>query len=161
MTYLLKIRQICRIFVVMKDEKLNIAEEIQVRYGLTDDRKVFAYIEYIEDGITYNKFDEFTKESPFTQSDWANFLQISTRTFQRYKKEKRSFEPIYSERILQVMLLYIKGIEVFENKKSFYTWLNTDSIALGGKQPISLLSSTFGINMLRDELTRIEHGVLS
>ena len=145
----------------MKDERKNIAEEMRVHYGLTDDRKVFAYIEYVEDGLSYKKFNEFVQESPFTQSDWANFLQISTRTFQRYKKDNRNFEPIYSERILQVMLLYFKGIEVFESKKSYYTWLNTESIALGGKKPISLLSSTFGINMLRDELTRIEHGVLS
>ncbi len=143
----------------MKDEKGNIAAEIQVRYGLTDDRKVFAYIEYVEDGLDYKEFDNFTKDSPFTQSDWASFLQISTRTFQRYKKEDRSFEPIYSERILQIMIIYLKGVEVFGNNKLFYTWLNTESIALGGKKPISFLS-TLGINMLSDELIRIEHGVL-
>ena len=140
---------------------MNIAEEMRIHYGLTDDRKVLAYIEYAEDGIAFNTFNEFSEESPFTQTDWADFLQLSTRTFQRYKKEKRSFEPIYSERILQIMLLYFKGIEVFSNKKNFYIWLNTESIALGGKKPISLLSSTFGINLLRDELIRIEHGVLS
>jgi len=140
---------------------MNIAEEMRVHYGLTDDRKVFTYIEYVEDGLAYSKFDEFAKESPFTQSDWADFLQLSTRTFQRYKKEKRSFEPIYSERILQIMLLYFKGLEVFSNNKNLYIWLNTNSIALGGKKPINLLSSTFGINLLRDELIRIEHGVLS
>ena len=144
----------------MKDEKGNIAEEMRVHYCLTDDRKVFAYIEYVEDGLEYKDFDKFTQDIPFTQSDWAAFLQISTRTFQRYKKEDRSFEPIYSERILQIMITYLKGVDVFGDSALFYTWLNTESIALGGKKPISFLSSTFGINMLSDELIRIEHGVL-
>ena len=38
------------------------------------------------------------------------------------------------------------------------TWIDQPSTALGGQSPKSLLSSRFGIDMVLDELTRIEHG---
>ena len=40
-------------------------------------------------------------------------------------------------------------------------WLDAENIALGGVKPKSLLDSTFGIEIVKDELTRIEHGILA
>ncbi len=74
---------------------------------------------------------------------------------------KIDFSPIYSEKIIEIQLLFNKGVEVFGNTENFHNWLNSKSIALGGINPISLLDNTFGIMMLDDELTRIEHGVLA
>jgi len=54
-----------------------------------------------------------------------------------------------------------KGAEVFGNEPKFDLWLNTENLALGNIKPKSLFDSTFGINLLIDELTRIEHGVLA
>ena len=80
---------------------------------------------------------------------------------QRYKKEKKSFDPIYSEKILEVTLLYNLGAEVFGNKDKFNTWLETKNLALGRIKPKGLLDNTFGIGLLKDELTRIEYGTLA
>ena len=57
--------------------------------------------------------------------------------------------------------MYKKGAEVFGNEPKFDLWLNTENLALGNIKPKSLFDSTFGINLLIDELTRIEHGVLA
>jgi putative toxin-antitoxin system antitoxin component (TIGR02293 family) len=80
---------------------------------------------------------------------------------QRHKREKKSFDPIYSDKILQITLLYNSGMEVFGDKGKFNTWLETQNLALGGIKPKELLDNTFGIGLLKDELTRIEHGVLA
>jgi putative toxin-antitoxin system antitoxin component (TIGR02293 family) len=58
-------------------------------------------------------------------------------------------------------MLYYYGIEVFGGQERFNTWLTTKNTALGGIKPKDLLDSSFGIQMLKDELTRIEHGVLA
>ena len=50
---------------------------------------------------------------------------------------------------------------VFGNIENFSQWLNSKNIALGGVKPISLLDNTFGIMLLKDQLIRIEHGVLA
>ena len=50
---------------------------------------------------------------------------------------------------------------MFEDKANFDSWLDTKSIGLGGIKPKDLFDTTFGINLVCDELTRIEHGVLA
>lgn len=62
---------------------------------------------------------------------------------------------------LEIALLYLKGLDVFVDSQKFNTWLESQNIALGGIKPKDLLDNTFGINMIKDELSRIEHGVLA
>jgi putative toxin-antitoxin system antitoxin component (TIGR02293 family) len=112
-------------------------------------------------GIPFNTFTKMTEASPFSLDEWSAFLHLSERTIQRYKKEKKSFDPIHSEKILEITMLYNRGSEVFGTNEKFDTWLEAKNIALGGIKPKELLDSTFGIGLLNNELTRIEHGVLA
>jgi uncharacterized protein (DUF2384 family) len=50
---------------------------------------------------------------------------------------------------------------VFGDKERFNVWLNATNIALGNVKPKDLLDNTFGISLLKDELGRIEHGILA
>lgn len=76
-------------------------------------------------------------------------------------KEKKAFQPIQSERIVELAMLYRYGLEVFGDKDNLNVWLNSRSIALGGSSPKELLDTKFGIGMVKDELGRIEHGILA
>jgi putative toxin-antitoxin system antitoxin component (TIGR02293 family) len=80
---------------------------------------------------------------------------------QRYKKEKGKFNATTSEKIIEITMLNKYGIEVFGEQDKFNTWLKTENIALGGIRPKELLDSSFGIQILKDELTRIEQGILA
>ncbi|WP_018477873.1 type II RES/Xre toxin-antitoxin system antitoxin [Pontibacter roseus] len=135
--------------------------EDSLSYKLIDDKDVFMLISTVREGIKYAMFQNIADKSPFSTSEWSNFLHLSERTFQRYKKEKRKFDPLHSEKILEITLVYNKGIEVFGDKANFDAWLEAKNVALGSIRPKELLDSTFGIGLLRDELTRIEHGVLA
>ncbi len=59
------------------------------------------------------------------------------------------------------MILLNKGIEVFGSSDNFISWLNSVNIALGSIKPIELLDNSFGINLVTDELMKIEYGVLA
>jgi putative toxin-antitoxin system antitoxin component (TIGR02293 family) len=50
---------------------------------------------------------------------------------------------------------------VFGDKDRFLAWANQPSKALAGKKPLELLGSRFGIDLVLDELGRMEHGVVS
>lgn len=126
-----------------------------------DDKGSLLLIKTIREGINYAFFDELLKSIPFSFGEWSGYLNLSERTLQRYKKEQKPFQANFAERILEIRLLYKYGVEVFEDNNNFNSWLNTKSIALGGVKPKDLLDTTFGINLVRDELTRIEHGVLA
>ncbi|WP_242928946.1 type II RES/Xre toxin-antitoxin system antitoxin [Pontibacter vulgaris] len=130
-------------------------------YRLLDDRDVFMLMSTAREGIKYAMFKSIADKSPFSTAEWSAYLHLSERTFQRYKKERRTFDPIHSEKILEITLVYNKGIEVFGDKPNFDAWLEAKNVALGGIKPKELLDNTFGIGLLKDELTRIEHGVLA
>lgn len=130
-------------------------------YSSVDDKDVLVLIDLVRKGVKYPAFQNIASKSPFTIDEWSQFLHISNRTMQRYRKEKKTFEPLQSEKIVKITLLYKKGIEVFGDKESFDTWLSTRNVALGGILPKSLLDNNFGIDMLKDALTRIEYGVLA
>jgi putative toxin-antitoxin system antitoxin component (TIGR02293 family) len=130
-------------------------------YSTADDRNILLLIKKSREGMKYTAFAAIQKQLPLKVNDWSNILHLSERTLQRYKKDKIDLSPIYSEKVLEIKLLFNKGVEVFGNLENFSQWLNSKNIALGGVKPISLLDNTFGIMLLKDQLTRIEHGVLA
>ncbi len=133
----------------------------QISFSSIDDRDIYSLIEMVRQGIKFSSFTSLVSRSPFNLSEWSNFLHLSDRTMQRYKKEKTTFGNIHSEKILQLTLLFKFGTEVFGDKQRFNSWLDTDNVALGKIKPKELLDNSFGIEMIKDELTRIEHGILA
>jgi putative toxin-antitoxin system antitoxin component (TIGR02293 family) len=143
------------------DKALNIVEESTLTYGNVDDTSVFRLIETIRAGINFPDFSTIAKQSSFTMNEWSGFLHFSERTMQRYQKEKKKFDPSSSEKIVEIFLLIRMGTEVFGNSQKFTSWLETNNVSLGSKKPKEFLDNTFGIGLIKDELTRIEHGVLA
>ena len=139
---------------------LNITDG-QISFSSIDDKDIYSLIDMVRQGIKFSNFTNLVGKSPFNLSEWSNFLHLSERTMQRYKKEKTTFGNIHSEKILQLTLLFKFGTEVFGDKEHFNTWLDSDNIALGKTKPKTLLDNSFGIDMIKDELTRIEQGVLA
>lgn len=132
-----------------------------VSYESVDDRNILDLIETIRVGLDFKSFTTLASISPFTSGEWSKYLHLSERTMQRYKKEKKKFESLQSERILQIALLNKLGIDVFGSQERYNRWLETDNMALGKIKPKDLLDSSFGIDFLKDELVRIEYGVLA
>lgn len=130
-------------------------------YNSLDNNDIFRLINLAREGIAYEDFKKLSNTYPLNASSWSKILNMSERTMLRYKREKKSFDSIHSEKLLLIMLLFKKGTDVFGNTENFLIWLNAKSIALGGVKPIDLLDSSFGINLVKDELGRIEHGILA
>ena len=133
----------------------------EVSMDNVDDNTILYVIREVRKGIAYSSFSNAIKNVPLTLKEWSGILDLSERTLQRYKKEKRAFDTLQSEKIVQVTLLARYGREVFGDEKKFNSWLNTENISIGKARPKDLLDSSFGIDLLKDELTRIEHGILA
>lgn len=126
-----------------------------------ENNDIYKLIDVTREGIDYNTFNEFTISYPLNSSTWSKILNMSERTIQRYRREKKRLDSIHTEKLLLIMLLFNKGVSVFGNTSNFLAWLNAKNIPLGGVKPIDLLDNSFGINMVKDELIKIEHGVLA
>lgn len=115
----------------------------------------------IRTGIPYSLFDLIQDYTPFSESDWANFLDISTKSLQRYKTSPdHHFKPIHSEKIIEMAEVTKVGLDVFGHMEKLKLWLNTPSYALGKMKPIELLKDSYGKEMVISELNRISHGIL-
>jgi putative toxin-antitoxin system antitoxin component (TIGR02293 family) len=130
-------------------------------YSSIDDINALSLVEMVRKGIGFETFDKFANRSPFSINEWSTYLHLSERTMQRYRNEKKTFDPLQSEKIIEIALFYNKGIEVFGSADKFNSWLETDNLALGGIKPKTLLDNSFGISILKDELTAIEFGILA
>lgn len=118
-------------------------------------------IQFVRKGMDYHDFVKVSATIPFSLKEWSGILSISERTMQRYEKENKYFDSLQTEKIVQVALLYNKGLGVFGNMDRLNAWLESPSVALGGNKPIELLDSNVGTQLVSDELDRIEHGVFA
>ena len=141
-------------------ESSSVEEPVAVYLQSFADAGIFHLMDVAKRGISFRSFNNLSRKFPFSMQNWADFLHISGKTLSRYQKEEKTFDEQQSEKILQIEILYAKGSEVFGSSDYFLTWLQTENLALGKVKPQDLLSSSFGISLLMDELTRIEHGVL-
>ncbi|WP_220275221.1 antitoxin Xre/MbcA/ParS toxin-binding domain-containing protein [Emticicia sp. BO119] len=115
----------------------------------------------IRTGIPYSLFDLIQDYTPLTENDWADFLDISTKSLHRYKSaENYSFKSIHSEKIIEVAEVTKMGLEVFGNMEKLRLWLNTPNYALGSLKPIELLKDSYGKDLVMSELIHINHGIL-
>ncbi|MCC4211129.1 type II RES/Xre toxin-antitoxin system antitoxin [Leeuwenhoekiella parthenopeia] len=116
----------------------------------------------INSGVPYRIFKLIQEESPFDDVDWANFLNISKRSLDRFKAAgDHIFKPAHAEKIFELAEVTQLGAQVFDSRKQFYDWLNTPSFALGNFKPIDLLSNSFGKNLVLDELHHIDQGIFA
>lgn len=119
-------------------------------------------VKTIRKGLPFAIFSLIKKITPFNDEDWANYLNLSTKTLQRYKNEQDFlFKPIHTEKILELTEVTNMGVSVFDNLANFHDWLNTSSLALGNNKPLELLQDSYGKELVLAELNRIEHGIFA
>ncbi|MEN9377227.1 MAG: hypothetical protein RL710_2384 [Pseudomonadota bacterium] len=69
--------------------------------------------------------------------------------------------PKHSEAELALMEVTEAAEKVLGSRLAAEQWLTRPAIALDRERPIDLLTSTTGIQAVKDLLTRMEHGVYS
>lgn len=114
----------------------------------------------IRSGIPYSFFSLIQRISPFNDEDWADYLNISTKSLHRYKERERPFKPIQTEKIIEMAEVTNMGLDVFGSMEKFKLWLETPNYALGNLKPIDLLKDSYGKELVISELTRINYGIL-
>jgi len=118
-------------------------------------------IEAIKAGIPYSLFDLIKHYTTFTENEWAGFLDISTKSLQRYRDTTgHYFKSLQSEKIIEMAEVTKTGLDVFGDREKLKLWLNTPNFALGNLKPIELLKDSYGKELVMGELTRVSHGIL-
>jgi putative toxin-antitoxin system antitoxin component (TIGR02293 family) len=117
-------------------------------------------IELIKKGIPRKSLDYLIIHTGLTPLEMAGIMHTTDRTLRRYKPSKL-LNPEQSERVIEIARLYSRGQEVFETLPAFKLWMERSLLSLGNRPPKEFLDTSMGIELLMDELGRIEQGVFS
>ncbi|MGK5095168.1 antitoxin Xre/MbcA/ParS toxin-binding domain-containing protein [Deltaproteobacteria bacterium TL4] len=117
-------------------------------------------VEITRTGIPKRAISTLAECFDLTIPELTKYLHVSERTLQRYTPEKLLSSPL-SDHLLQMAKVYAKSLDVFEDAEDTTCWLKQPSLALGNIAPIELLDTSSGIEMVLDELIRIEYGVVA
>jgi putative toxin-antitoxin system antitoxin component (TIGR02293 family) len=111
----------------------------------------------IREGVKKTDWKQLIQYTGSTEKEFEHILPASISSMQKktvYSKET-------SERIYELARLFGLGFDVFDTKEDFKQWLMTPSRTLGNKIPFELLDSSFGFEMVENEIVRIQYNVYS
>lgn len=112
-------------------------------------------------GLSAKAALDFLRLSGFTQDEFQATFKTTVKTIQNYVGQDLKLDASLSEKLLKAFSLYAKGIDVFGSAKAFYQWLNLPAFGLGDQNPYDLMDTITGINLIEEELIRLEFGDLA
>lgn len=104
---------------------------------------------------------DFLRVSGFSHDEFQATFKTTVKTIQNYVGQDLKLDASLSEKLLKSFSLYAKGIDVFGSAKAFYQWLNLPAFGLGNQLPYDLMDTITGINLIEEELIRLEYGDLA
>lgn len=121
-----------------------------------------SIVKSANDGVDSKIFSELVEISGINRNFLAEeVFDISLKTILRYQKDSKTLNARDSEIALKLLNLLKKGMQLFGDMKSFISWLNKKAYGLGNELPINMLNTNTGIDLIEEELIRIECGALA
>lgn len=112
-------------------------------------------------GLKAQAVFDFISISQFSNQLIEQLLKKTLKTFTTYKDQNTLLDSAVSEKLLKLFALYDKGISVFGTKEEFNKWIGEPAFGLGNQVPQTLLDTITGIDLVGEELARIEYGDLA
>lgn len=118
-------------------------------------------IEAVEEGLPAKFYSTIQKEIGLSNAEIAKILGVSIR-YLKDKKQTDQLNTKASERLVKLYELWNFGLDTFDgNAENFKEWLRAPLVVLHGKTPLNLMKNLIGMEMIKELLGRIEHGVYS
>ncbi len=142
-----------------EDSKPPIVEDMLVPYQTYFESPI-SRLQVIKGGLSSKSLNDLLQISGTTRLDMAKNLDLTEPTLRKHLNNPKELSTSLSEHVLFLLELYDKGIDTFGSVQEFKNWLPQHNIGIDAK-PNDLLDSITGINIVINELNRIDHGVLA
>lgn len=105
--------------------------------------------------------DEVMKGTGLNINQLAAFTNITSQALKEYSITKKKLGKREHKKLIKILDVYRKGKVIFGSVDAFVQWLNLSSVGLGGKKPFDLMHTPEGLDLIMEELFRIEYGALA
>lgn len=119
-----------------------------------------GWIQIVRNGITMKALQNLMAHTSITLEEMAKYTHSDKKLLENYDSRKK-LNRVVSERAAEIANMYGRGVAVIGNLNDFKVWMNQPLLPLGNKKPKELLDTSFGIQMIMDELGRLEHGIFA
>ncbi|WP_255496171.1 antitoxin Xre/MbcA/ParS toxin-binding domain-containing protein [Mucilaginibacter sp. FT3.2] len=104
---------------------------------------------------------DFLSLSGFTQDEFQETFKTTVKTIQNHVSRDLKLDAALSEKLLKSFALFDIGIELFGSGQAFHQWLTTPAYGLGNRLPFDMMDTITGIQLIEEELIRIQFGDLA
>jgi len=118
--------------------------------------KILFYLR--NNDVNWNYFNYFKEITTLSDEITSNWLNINSKTLRAYRKPESTSKDNVKEHLVLLIALYQHGIDVFEGKEKFDSWLISENYYFDRKAPMDFLDTITGIKFIDDRLTAIEFG---
>ncbi|GHB41438.1 hypothetical protein GCM10008106_23210 [Mongoliitalea lutea] len=111
-------------------------------------------VDTFRDGLRKESFESLKAIAGLDYNTLAGALGISAKTIQR----KEVFDTIQSEKMFELAELYAMGISYF-GLEGFRRWMERPLFSIGNRKPLDLIDVSEGLDILKSEIMRLQHGI--
>lgn len=144
----------------MEKKKTTLVNEAAVKYQASPTEE-YRLVEQAHNGLSISAFFDILTFSGLSKEELSGLLDVSFKTIQRYQKDDKRLSALHSEQLLKIIAMYQKAEEVFADLESFNRWVRKPALGLGNEKPLKFMQTPGGIDLIMDELRRIEFGALA
>ncbi len=112
-------------------------------------------------GVSPQAFFEVVVLTGLQKDQVAAMFHTSLKTIQRYSESGKKMDILFSEQALKMIALFAKGNAIFGDLQAFRNWLGKPQHGLGQAIPWQFMQTISGIDLVMEELFRIEFGALA
>jgi putative toxin-antitoxin system antitoxin component (TIGR02293 family) len=123
-------------------------------------RTTSEWIALVRLGVPFMSFESAAHFLGIDKRELASSIGIDRRTLAR-QKDSYFLCKGDSEKLIRLVKVVVRTVEVFEDKSSAIAWLQASNTSLGNASPLSLLDTELGAELVTNTLGRIEQGVFA
>lgn len=112
----------------------------------------------IRSGYPVSVATELQSVLDLTDTEMAQVLGRSRRTYTRYREQDKHLGLPESERVFRYVRLLRRATQIFGSEAKAAWWMNESNAALGGRTPFDAALTAPGATLVDDLLAGLEHG---
>ncbi len=136
---------------------LNEPEMVYQRYNPSIQDK-YNIVLNARNGLSTKAFYDIVMLSGIKKEELADIFHTTMKTIMRYAQAGKNMDITTSEQALKIIALFKQGNELFGDIQSFRNWLGKPQYGIGRQIPFHLLQTSSGIDLISEELSRMEYG---
>ena len=112
-------------------------------------------------GLSARAALDFLNLTGFSPAEFQDTFKTTVKTIHNYAAQGLKLDASLSEKLLKSFSLFDKGVALFGSAAVFHQWLKQPAYGLGNQLPFDVMDTITGINLIEEELIRLEHGDLA